>query len=611
MLISANRNSLLRCYILAQNSYINANFSRTIRTLPSSVSNSQQSQQKSNEQSINDADNNWFNVESGADIDERVVPKPISYRPDHLPQLRKRQKQKPWWKFRYFVDINTLPIEQAEYTEKPEYPPIYQPTNEGIQKQIRLDWYNAIRRLPTAEQKIYEITKHYGHLSLMIDPVMATYNGLPSQKFITRTHLINGLPDSYRSTDLQNVDNIEHLRQQILSIIAARLFEAKSRIASADFRKTQLTTIGRSSPTNVVQSLAEDDIIADVVQLIQNHYRSEQLDNYHLDYNPFVSTSWWLGDYPIPFKKARWFKDNERINQLFTYRGNHSLHIRKMNPLPPIVSMNDVLSQTEIPKCDYNLLKLGIPLRRHNIMSLPGFWPDRSAGYDFPYLMAMNYECLRQRQRRYGLSGCNDDQDVCDGMAITSAFSWLTGIANNLGFTIYDRLTYPLVTNVVITNGQDWSFYVYQLNNHCFHEDLTINDDGNNVNNVCNLCWSSGNIRLFDSFENGSFNNVNIAVLDMLIKMITTNTATNDYLSELNLRPYLRSSLDNNIDNQREKDELTYSLRRKFANQIDTFVARRKKTNLWEKIYKNHKEAMIDVKRIRPKIEMKYPPFFK
>ncbi|KAH9506985.1 Structural constituent of ribosome [Dermatophagoides farinae] len=607
MLIPVNR-PLLRYIILSQNSqinvgrYANRTLSSSSSPSPSSVSNAQQS--KSNEQPISD-NSDWFNVESGTDINERVVPKPISYLPDHLPQLRKRQKQKPWWKFRYFVDVNTLPNEQQEYTEQPEYPPIFEPTTEGKRKQIRLDWYNAIRRLPTAEQKIYEITKHYGHLSLMIDPVMATYNALPAQQFITRTHLINGLPESYRSTN-NDRKNIEHLRQQILAIIAGRLFEAKSRIVSFDFRKTLLSTIGRSSRANVIQSLAEDDIVADVIQLlIQNNNSTERLDH-HLDFTPFVSTSWWLGDYPIPFRKSHWFRDNERINQLITYRGNHSVHWRTMNPLPSIVSFDDPLSCTKIPECNYNLLKLGVTLRRHNIMSLPGFWPDRSGGHDFPYLLAMNYESLRQRKQRYGLSQCMDDQDVLDGMAIISAFSWLTGLANNLGFTLYDRLTYPLVTNVIITDGQHWSFYVYQLNNHCFHDDL-VADNENDDNRLCNLCWSSGQMRLFDSYENGKLQNVNTAVLDLLIDMLNMKTVDN-HLSPLELRPYL--SIDSR-QQQRERDELTYSLRRKFANQIDTFVARRKKTNLWETVYKNHKEAFIDVKRIRPKIEMKYPPFFK
>lgn len=73
------------------------------------------------------------------------------------------------------------------------------------------------------------------------------------------------------------------------------------------------------------------------------------------------------------------------------------------------------------------------------------------------------------------------------------------------------------------------------------------------------------------------------------------------------LRPYL--GVDER--SQQEKDELSYSLRRKFINHVDTFVARRKKTNLWETIYKNHKDAPVDVKRIRPKLEFKFPPFFK
>lgn len=73
------------------------------------------------------------------------------------------------------------------------------------------------------------------------------------------------------------------------------------------------------------------------------------------------------------------------------------------------------------------------------------------------------------------------------------------------------------------------------------------------------------------------------------------------------LRPYL--SVDNR--KKQDQDELSYSLRRKFANHTSSFIARRKKTNLWEQIYKRHKEAPNNFRRTRPKIEMKYPPFFK
>lgn len=72
------------------------------------------------------------------------------------------------------------------------------------------------------------------------------------------------------------------------------------------------------------------------------------------------------------------------------------------------------------------------------------------------------------------------------------------------------------------------------------------------------------------------------------------------------LRPYL--GIDER--SQQDIDELSYSLRRKFANASDHYIARRKKVNLWETIYKNHKDSPLDVKRIRPKLTFKYPPFF-
>lgn len=145
-------------------------------------------------------------------------------------------------------------------------------------------------------------------------------------------------------------------------------------------------------------------------------------------------------------------------------------------------------------------------------MSLPGFWPAKSGGFDFPYLIGHSRELLRSRKSK-SMQDFNDTQDVLDGMAIMSSFAWLTSIANNLGFTIYDSLTYPLVNQVVITDGQFWSFYVFQLNNHAFHSDI-IQDKS-----PSNLCWSSGEMKLFETFENGSFLGLNEDVLKTLVKV--------------------------------------------------------------------------------------------
>lgn len=263
---------------------------------------------------------------------------------------------------------------------------------------------------------------------------------------------------------------------------------------------------------------------------------------------------------------------------------------------------------------NYNLLQLGFPLLRRNLVSLPGFWPDHSEGFDFANLLCLNHQGIRSRvnknERDFG-----DTQDVLDGMAMTSSFAWLASLATNLGFTLYHPLTYPLVTNVIITDGQHWSFYVYQLNNHVFHSD--IEPDVQRYN----LCWSSGDRRLFEAYEDGQWKGLDETVLNLIVKVSrssgfvhSSHLSTNQMINtavvpsvDFEARPYL--GVDER--DQKDRDELSYSLRRKFANSTDSFVARRKKVNLWEKIYKHHKDAPLDVKRVRPKIDLKYPPFFK
>lgn len=583
------------------------NFSNTTTRAASSSSSSQAAPDKAPEDSSSSS-SDWFNQVTAGDIDERVVPKPVSVMPDHLPQVRRRQHQKPWWKFRHFVDIHTKPTDPAasEYTETPQYPPIYDTSPEGIRKQVRKEWYAAIRRLPSAEQKIYEITKHYGHLSYMIEPVGRLFNGLAIQQAITRTVLLHELPPSYSTTDLE-LDG--RLKDALLTAIANRLFQSRSRPAFVHFKRSALSRFGFADGENYVQSAKEEDILADVASIVRgfssSSAQSTETALLQVDYNAAVAASWWVNDFPVPFPKKHWFRDEKTRDQLFTYKSTHALHLRSETPLVQSVPFTDPLlsSLPPVAPCATNLLRLGFPLHRHNIMSLPGFWPSRSDGFDFPYLIGHSRELQRARQAQVAEGrDFGDSEEVVDGAAITSAFAWLCSLANNLGFTLYDHLTYPLVTQVVSTDGQRWAFHVYQLNDHAFHSDVTL------ANPPPNICWSSGELKLFEGFseEDGTLTGVNEEVLKLIVKFFTapTQSATT---AAANLRPYL--SADDRP--QQDKDELSYSLRRKFANQVNSYIARRKKVNLWETIYKNHKDAPQDSKRIRPKIDFKFPPFFK
>lgn len=311
------------------------NFSNTTTRAASSSSSSQAAPDKAPEDSSSSS-SDWFNQVTAGDIDERVVPKPVSVMPDHLPQVRRRQHQKPWWKFRHFVDIHTKPTDPAasEYTETPQYPPIYDTSPEGIRKQVRKEWYAAIRRLPSAEQKIYEITKHYGHLSYMIEPVGRLFNGLAIQQAITRTVLLHELPPSYSTTDLE-LDG--RLKDALLTAIANRLFQSRSRPAFVHFKRSALSRFGFADGENYVQSAKEEDILADVASIVRgfssSSAQSTETALLQVDYNAAVAASWWVNDFPVPFPKKHWFRDEKTRDQLFTYKSTHALHLRSETPL--------------------------------------------------------------------------------------------------------------------------------------------------------------------------------------------------------------------------------------------------------------------------------------
>lgn len=174
--------------------------------------------------------------------------------------------------------------------------------------------------------------------------------------------------------------------------------------------------------------------------------------------------------------------------------------------------MNDPLCvNSEIPKFESNPLHFGYSYKRHNLTYLPGFWPDNSDGFDFPFMLFLTRSDLNKIRKEIDERFFNE-QEVLDGMAILSGFAWLSSIAAHQGFTIYHDLTYPLTTNLIITDGQFWSFYVYQLNTHAFHSDVDKNDRRN-------ICWSSGSMKLFDSYENGQFQNVNLDVIKNILRV--------------------------------------------------------------------------------------------
>ena len=59
---------------------------------------------------------------------------------------------------------------------------------------------------------------------------------------------------------------------------------------------------------------------------------------------------------------------------------------------------------------------------------------------------------------------CSCYRDMIISKAILSSWGWLSAEATHLGFSPLTELTYPLVTQGSVTDGQTWTFTTYQLN---------------------------------------------------------------------------------------------------------------------------------------------------
>lgn len=102
-----------------------------------------------------------------------------------------------------------------------------------------------------------------------------------------------------------------------------------------------------------------------------------------------------------------------------------------------------------------------------------------------------------------------------------------------LGFSTFNDITYPLTTQTVITNGQWWSFFVYQLNTTLVHSEYA------DENPKRNICWVTEPIKLFDKIENEKVHGLNEEVLKTLIKFYTNIP---EERIGVDLKPYLGKS---------------------------------------------------------------------
>ncbi|XP_020499648.2 39S ribosomal protein S30, mitochondrial [Labrus bergylta] len=97
---------------------------------------------------------------------------------------------------------------------------------------------------------------------------------------------------------------------------------------------------------------------------------------------------------------------------------------------------------------------------------------------------------------------------------LASLFAWTGAQAMYQGFWNNEDVTRPFVSQAVITDGQFFSFFCYQLNTLA----LSVEADANNPRK--NLLWGTESLRLYESVQDGEVVGLNDGVIKLLIQFL-------------------------------------------------------------------------------------------
>uniref|UniRef100_A0A6G1SAJ4 28S ribosomal protein S30, mitochondrial n=1 Tax=Aceria tosichella TaxID=561515 RepID=A0A6G1SAJ4_9ACAR len=539
------------------------------------------------------------------------------YMPIDLPQNRPPNRIKPWWKVLGKPRLTMYPKpEIEEYSQEPEYPPLNEASKEGLRAQVRLDWYETLKTLPTVEQKLYEIDRHASHRMAHINNWLPTCNSLPFAQYLTRTHLIESLPNSYglqvgkgeidgpsvvdgtsKAQELSHID--ERIKQTLLEQIVLEKYETK--------QNEHLPFISKSIQDGNRKSFISNRLVQNVFNQVKKLLVCEtnpQLLEYQVDLSPAIRSWWYHSGFQAtsnkPFYRNRKDKDGN-INTIFQMDGSAALTIRSESLIEPMLSMDDPLvTDTSLVKAsNFDPRHYGAFYKFKWPVSLPGFWFEDEPRFDCPHTCLLTTDSLKLRHElaRNLASPLKDKEDFLTSQAVLTAFGWLNSLSMYHGYTPFQEIDYPLTCQVITTDGQDWLFNVFQLNTHAFHRDL----GGPKRNNVC---WSSGVMRLYESYSDGKFDGINVDVVQTLTKFLSKQVSA-DYTRQLNLRPYLGTD----TRDPEEKDQMRKRLRAMFEGRTNRWRSNDWNVPLFEHIFFRAKESRFQIRHMKPKWHTPKPQF--
>jgi len=452
----------------------------------------------------------------------------------------------------------------------------------------------TVASLKTVEERQFYVNKpkYYGWYTCKIDLENIPYGTLPLVQFLCRTSVERGLPDNIFGSDGVGDSKATEMADKLAAGVRFMVLEANRRESHcSDLNEDRVFGIEktRSLPPEVAKYRharnKTSHLVKNLNRFLVKHLVGDEDCRHLLDAQVDVASRnegfWFKGGFhpdrktvlkrkslqkhsdeytksplqslrPHPMLKRRWTDEDvwQKYDKAIQVVGSNILQLRFSKMLPAYVSVDEdvALKGKDIPEYPYDP-KNHFPYTFRHGTNSPGFWPSSDNGFvQLQFVDSVNREKL-VTESSLDESGAREDMLLTKG--ILSSFSQCLAQATHLGFGPFEDPNRPIVIQTVVTDGERYKFFAYQMNR------TALFNEKESEKQPTNIIWHTEERPLF-SKEAGGGVRVEKDVLKTLIRF---------YMQQPALTMLADADLLDNVKNNYNREAFYNTHRYMFSNR--------------------------------------------
>ncbi|MBN3306722.1 RT30 protein, partial [Amia calva] len=382
------------------------------------------------------------------------------------------------------------------------YPPITpSPTakSKSAKKRREEAYHNEVRSAATVQEKLRLLTK-LQRRKYVLYPQTFALNADKWYQHFTKTAYLPGLPDAlYLGVAGQHTSAVidSDVSNELRSLVCNALLQEKY------YMEKRKPFLHREQEHLVAPFLV--NLVSGVTTALAKYNPVLNMSN--LDFGPQVNFYWMRGETTVPRGHRR-----NRVDPIrFQIDDKPHSQLRLPKQLPEFMPLEET-GFADVPVINLAPDLLPMFKRQYDNNIFIGSKVADPCCYGHT-----QFHLVGDRLRRDKLIKSNLADQIEVGLranAIASLFAWTGAQAMYQGFWSHEDVTRPFVSQAVITDGQYFSFFCYQLNTLA----LTVQTDLNNPRK--NMCWGTESMCLYDEIKDGEVIGWNDNVLNLLVQFL-------------------------------------------------------------------------------------------